>query len=108
MNIYTSVHKINGIYKWISPEIEKITGYKPEELIGKNPYDYFHPDDIRATSRSHIGATINPQSVTWRFLCKDRNYKYLRTFSGIINEELYCITHELSNIQILLYKILNV
>jgi PAS domain S-box-containing protein len=29
---------------YISPQVERILGYKPEELIGHAPFEYFHPD----------------------------------------------------------------
>ena len=36
----------NGLYTYVSPAIEKILGYKPEELIGKmHFYDLFAPQD---------------------------------------------------------------
>lgn len=34
-----------GLYTYSSPVVEKILGYKPEELVGKKHfYDFFHPD----------------------------------------------------------------
>jgi len=35
----------DGKYTYASPTVEKILGYKPEELLGKHFYDLFHPDD---------------------------------------------------------------
>ncbi len=36
----------NGVYTYSSPAIEKILGYKPEEIVGKKHfYDLFHPDE---------------------------------------------------------------
>ena len=36
----------NGLYTYVSPIVEKILGYKPEELVGKKHfYDLFHPED---------------------------------------------------------------
>ncbi len=36
----------NGLYTYASPVVEKILGYKPEEIVGeKHFYDLFHPDD---------------------------------------------------------------
>ncbi len=38
----------NGLYTYSSPIVEKILGYKPEEILGKKHfYDLFHPDDAR-------------------------------------------------------------
>jgi PAS domain S-box-containing protein len=34
-----------GKYTYVSPLVEKILGYKPEELLKKRFYDLFHPDD---------------------------------------------------------------
>ena len=35
----------NGKYTYVSPVVEKISGYKPGEMLGKNFFDLFHPDD---------------------------------------------------------------
>jgi len=32
-------------YKWISPAVERILGYDPEELLGEPSGEYVHPDD---------------------------------------------------------------
>lgn len=36
----------NGFIKYESPSIEKMLGYQPNELIGKNVFDYLHPDEL--------------------------------------------------------------
>jgi len=35
----------NGKYTYASPVVEKILGYKPEEVLKKHFYDLFHPED---------------------------------------------------------------
>ena len=35
----------NGIEQYISDSVERITGYRPEECIGKSVYEFLHPDD---------------------------------------------------------------
>ncbi len=36
----------DGLYTYASPVVEKILGYKPEEILGKRHfYDFFHPDE---------------------------------------------------------------
>lgn len=38
----------DGQYTYASPIVEKILGYKPEEILGqKHFYDFFHPDDAQ-------------------------------------------------------------
>jgi PAS domain S-box-containing protein len=35
-----------GLYTYASPVLERILGYKPDEILGKKHfYDFFHPDD---------------------------------------------------------------
>ena len=34
----------DGVYTYVSPKAEALLGYKPEELLGKTPFD-FMPDD---------------------------------------------------------------
>jgi PAS domain S-box-containing protein len=42
----TGVVDGHGVIRYMSPSIEKMTGYAVEELIGKSVFDYVHPDDI--------------------------------------------------------------
>ena len=34
-----------GEYTYASPGVERLLGYRPEEVIGKHFYDFFHPED---------------------------------------------------------------
>jgi len=75
-----------GILHYESPSVERLLGYKPEELTGKNVFEYIHPDDAqhvlavftqgeahsRTASRSKVLAPIEfrfkHRNGTWRFL----------------------------------------
>jgi PAS domain S-box-containing protein len=46
------VNAASGI-RYLSPSCERVLGYDPDSLIGCNPFDYVHPDDIPVLSR-HI------------------------------------------------------
>jgi diguanylate cyclase (GGDEF)-like protein/PAS domain S-box-containing protein len=35
-----------GIIRYVSPSAERITGYRPEDLVGSWVRDYVHPDDL--------------------------------------------------------------
>uniref|UniRef100_UPI0038F74074 PAS domain-containing protein n=1 Tax=Leptospira kanakyensis TaxID=2484968 RepID=UPI0038F74074 len=76
------LHEPDGTYIYVSPNSEKIIGYKSEELIGKNPYDYFHPDEKRLIDeRSHQPILRGETNIhtTFRFLHKDGNYIWLQS-----------------------------
>lgn len=35
-----------GVFRYVSPQVFDILGYKPEELIGRSGFDHVHPDDM--------------------------------------------------------------
>ncbi|GAH79570.1 unnamed protein product, partial [marine sediment metagenome] len=37
---------LNGILRYVSPSVQRILGYRPEELVGKPSIDIVHPDDL--------------------------------------------------------------
>ncbi len=41
-----------GEYTYASPVVEKILGYRPEEILGKHFYDLFHPEDREKLRKS--------------------------------------------------------
>jgi PAS domain S-box-containing protein len=53
----------NGLYTYASPVVEKILGYKPEEMVGtKHFYDLFHPEDREALKKSAFEVFAQKQS----------------------------------------------
>ncbi|MCG6140483.1 PAS domain-containing sensor histidine kinase [Leptospira mtsangambouensis] len=80
------LHEPDGTYIYVSPNSEKIIGYKSEELIGKNPYDYFHPDEKRLIQeRSHQPLLRGEENIhsTFRFLHKDGRYIWLQSDNSL-------------------------
>jgi PAS domain S-box-containing protein/putative nucleotidyltransferase with HDIG domain len=45
-----SVMDKNAIIQYISPSVERVLGYKPEELIGTSGFALVHPDDLKRLS----------------------------------------------------------
>ncbi len=35
-----------GIVRYVSPAVERVAGYRPEELVGNDVFDYVRPDDL--------------------------------------------------------------
>jgi PAS domain S-box-containing protein len=70
----------NATITYISPNVESIGGYKPEEVIGKNFVEFVHPDDImgRMEQFRKVFSGIDEPSE-YRFLTKKGDAIWVRT-----------------------------
>lgn len=41
-----NVMESDGTLQFVSPSVREIFGYDPEELVGRNAFDFIHPDDL--------------------------------------------------------------
>ena len=69
----------NTIVEYISPSIEKILGYKQEEIVGRSALEFVHPDDLEIVLKKFEETLNNPEKVvstSFRVLCKDGKHIY--------------------------------
>jgi len=90
-NINDSVclHAVDGTFVFVSPSIEYLSGHKPEDMIGKNPYDFIHPDDKDKVSKIH-GSLLdgNDNYLTiYRFRSSRGGYNWFETNNKLIRDE---------------------
>ncbi len=77
----TMVVDENAVVKFITPSVEELLGFSPEELIGKSALAFVHPDDMKIVSWHHQRMLENHgESVEaiYRVRTKDGRWK---TFS---------------------------
>jgi PAS domain S-box-containing protein len=69
----------DGITKYQSPNIERLFGWKPEDLVGTNGWDKMHPDDVGRIQVEFSKILKNGKALTveYRFKCKNGNYKWI-------------------------------
>ena len=71
-----------GTRTYISPALERLTGYRPDELIGLNAFDVIHDDDrpavVAAADRLRSGAS-EQETVAFRRLHRDGREIWLET-----------------------------
>ncbi|MAX81194.1 MAG: hypothetical protein CL843_13600 [Crocinitomicaceae bacterium] len=101
-----AIHETNADYRFISPSIEALLGYKPDELIGKNPFDLFHPEDVEKIRKHHLGMLNHQESnaiFEYRIKAKNGEYKWVETNASVItndNEEAYMLQSSTRDISI--------
>jgi PAS domain S-box-containing protein len=71
----------DGTIAYESPSVERVLGYSPEALLGRNAFEFICPDDaksVRAALAESGGLKIsNP--IEYRFRHKDGNWRRLET-----------------------------
>lgn len=75
-------HEADGTYLFVNNTFLKLTGYTAEELIGKSPFDFFHPDDKETIKNEGHLPSLGGESSTlveYRFITKSQEYLWLQT-----------------------------
>ncbi|MCX8063350.1 MAG: PAS domain S-box protein, partial [Anaerolineales bacterium] len=84
------LHEPDGTYLYVTPSSETLLGYRPDDLVGKNPYTLFHPEDAeRIRSGAHALALQGNVNVveTYRMRKKNGGYLWLETLTHPICDE---------------------
>ncbi|AIQ44730.1 hypothetical protein R70723_01510 [Paenibacillus sp. FSL R7-0273] len=75
----------DGILSFISPSSLKLIGYTPEEMIGRNRLEFYHPDDSR--SMNLADGLLGNDTYIRRLRHKDGHYIWFETsFHALRNE----------------------
>jgi PAS domain S-box-containing protein len=78
-----------GTIRYVSPSVERVLGYRPEEMVGTNAAEYVHPDDLKkgldTLSEAVSKPGVHPGAVETRVRHKDGSWRYLE---GIANNLL--------------------
>ncbi len=81
------LHDADGTYAWLSEGAADVLGWPIAALIGRNPYELFHPDDIeriRRESHQPLLAGSRALSITYRFRRADGTYTWLETETAVV------------------------
>lgn len=84
-------HPEDGRYLYASPSTEKIMGYTSENLQGKVPYDFIHPDYLpilfKNLSGSKEGISSSPEKLELLFRTKNNGYQWFEGYSKPIHNK---------------------
>jgi PAS domain S-box-containing protein len=85
-----SVLGADGTIRYESPSVERILGYAPDELVGRNCLDLIHPDDagtIADILRAGVVARGVAAPVEYRFRHKDGSWRTLESIADNLLDE---------------------
>jgi len=74
-----------GINRYKSPSIEKLFGWKPEDVVDTSTWENIHPDDLNAVQQllnQMMADSGKPLTIEYRYRCKNGRYSWVE-FTGI-------------------------
>ncbi len=84
-----TVYDENEVIRYLSPSVERLTGYKPEEMIGRNVFD-LSPDEDRDRLRGMRGLSAGaptPGISQSRVKCKDGRIIWIESTTTIVPKD---------------------
>ncbi len=81
----------DGIVHYISPNCERLLGFRAEELIGTSGYENIHPDDVDALAEgmsAQLNAGIDARPIEYRQRCRDGTWLWLEATGRELPGEL--------------------
>jgi PAS domain S-box-containing protein len=84
------LHDLQSFFEYVSPSVKNLVGYQPEELIGKAPRDFVHPEDVQRFQESIRTSDFWKNKISknenYRFKHADGHYIWLETTTILIEK----------------------
>ncbi|MEZ7506130.1 PAS domain S-box protein [Flavobacterium sp. Arc2] len=82
-------HSLDGKFQYVSPSINYILGYVPEDLVGLSPDYFVHPEDLVRLQRSIVNFIAGKQdtAVEVRFINKKGLYIWCEIKANLVIED---------------------
>ena len=72
----------DGILRYVSPSVERLLGYGTSELLGRNAFEFIHPDDLAPVMEALADAIQRPgtpHTAKFRFKHADGSWRVLES-----------------------------
>jgi PAS domain S-box-containing protein len=79
-----------GVMRYQSPSLERILGWPPDELIGRNAFDFIHPEDgprVAGVIGSVLSSPGTSVRVEYRFRHRDGTWRQLEAFGRTLSAD---------------------
>ncbi|MFH6982485.1 PAS domain S-box protein [Marinoscillum luteum] len=78
------LHEPDGTYIYVSSSVKDLLGFDQEELIGRSPYDFMHPEDRERLRENPHAQTLKGKEiggVQYRMKTSAGNYLWLESYT---------------------------
>lgn len=75
-------HDLLGFYNYVSTSSYTLLGYSPDDLVGKNAYDFLHPDDasnVKDGMNDFLKVGLGIHTTSYRYKKKDGSYIWIES-----------------------------
>jgi PAS domain S-box-containing protein len=72
----------DGTILYVSSSVERVLGYAPEELVGRNTFDWMHPEDaerVVAVLSDGIVGGLQTGEAEYRYRARDGSWRWLES-----------------------------
>jgi PAS domain S-box-containing protein len=76
-----------GVMTYLSPSIQRVLGYAPEELVGRNSFDFIHVDDAEGVAAAIRAVVESPEGTgfaEYRFRHADGSWRHLEAVGRMV------------------------
>ena len=96
-----SVYEVGGKFGLTNPAWERVLGWSPDDLTGKDFIDFVHPDDVERTIAENV-AEWDDSSATRagfenRLRCRDGSYRWIEWTSQRRGSLIYSTGRDVTN-----------
>jgi len=107
--IALTTFNLHPVYTYVGHSVKVSTGYEPEELLGKSPFEFIHPDDkkkLLPILKNYVNAKLKKiftgkelpttKRIEFRFKDKAGNWRYVQSVVNIVGNKLLFITRDIT------------
>lgn len=84
-----SRHSPEGVYHYISPASFQLFGYHPDELVGRNAFNFIHEEEVeelKKTMQLVIEEEL-PKTLVYRYKNKDGKYVWIESTNKVLYDK---------------------
>ncbi len=100
---------LKASYTYVSPSTKAMSGYEPEELLGRSVFDFIHPEDkkfLLPLVKKYIGYKLKnliagkeanfTETLEFRYKHKSGKWIYLQSVGNIVGGQLLFISRDIT------------